>query len=53
MEKLCTVSKNTTHTTQYLKNTIKKWAEDLSRHLERRHTNGQKAHEKMFNIANN
>ena len=31
----------------------KKWAEDLSRHLERRHTNGQKAHEKMFNIANN
>ena len=33
-------------------NPIKKWAEDLNRHLQRRHTDGQKAHEEMLNIAN-
>ena len=28
---------------------LKKWAEDLNKH---RYSNGQQAHEKMFNIAN-
>ena len=37
-----------------INNPIKKWAEDLNRSkfLQRRHTDGQKAHEKMFNITN-
>ena len=34
-------------------NSIKKEAEDLNRHFhQRRHIDGQEAHEKMFNIAN-
>ena len=33
-------------------NIIKKWAEDQNRLLQRRHTDGQKAHEKMLNTAN-
>ena len=43
-----------THTTQYLKTkkkgTIKKWA-DL-KFLQRRHTDGEQTHEKVFNIGN-
>ena len=33
-------------------NPIKKWAEDLNDIFQRRHADGQKAHEKMFNITN-
>ena len=34
-------------------NAIKKWAEGQNRHFsKKRHTGGQEAHEKMFNIAN-
>ena len=34
-------------------NPIKKWVEELNRHFsQRRHTDGQEAHEKMFNITN-
>ena len=33
-------------------NTIKKWAEDLNRHFfQRRHTDGQQAHENILNIT--
>ena len=37
-----------------INNPIKKWAEGLNRSnfLQRRHTDGQKAHEKMLNITN-
>ena len=32
---------------------FKNWIEDLNRYFfQRRHIHGQKAHEKMFNIAN-
>ena len=31
---------------------IKKWAKEKQTFLQRRHTDGQKPHEKMFNIAN-
>ena len=30
---------------------IKNWAEDLNRSLQRRYTDGQEAHEKMFSIT--
>ena len=43
-----------THTTQHQKNNpIKKWADDLNRHLifQRRHIDGQQEHEKMLNIT--
>ena len=34
-------------------NPVKKWAEDLSKKcFQGRHMDGQEAHEKMFNIAN-
>ena len=33
-------------------NPIQKWAEDLKTFLQRRHTDGQEAHEKMLNITN-
>ena len=33
-------------------NLIKKWVEDMNGHLQRRHTNGQQTHEKIFNITN-
>ena len=33
-------------------NPIQKWAEDLETFLQRRHIDGQQAHEKMFNITN-
>ena len=33
------------------KKTIKKWAEDLHAFLQRRHIDGQRAHEKMLNTA--
>ena len=39
------------HATLY-KKTIKKWLEVLNRHLQRRQTDGQKSHEKIFNITN-
>ena len=42
-----------THITQQKDNVIKKWTEELNRHIfYRRHTDGQEAHEKMFNITN-
>ena len=50
----------TVHGAQYQKKAndpSKKWVEVLNRHLifffyERRHIDGQEAHEKMFNITN-
>ena len=33
-------------------NPIQKWAEDLNRFLQRRHTDGQEVHEKLLNITN-
>ena len=44
----------TAHGAQYQrnKNPIKKWAEDLSRLHQRRHTDGKETHEKMLNITN-
>ena len=33
-------------------NPVKKWVEDLKRHFTKEDTDGQEAHEKMFNITN-
>ena len=35
-------------TQQQQKNPVQKWAEALNRHFQRRHTDGQQAHEKML-----
>ena len=43
----------TGHTAQYKKNSIQKMdRRSKQTFLQRRHTDGQKAHKKMFNIAN-
>ena len=44
----------TAHGAQYQrnKNPIKKWAEDLSRLHQRRHTDGKETHENMLNMTN-
>ena len=45
------IHKQLHNSTSKTNNLIKIWAEDLNRHFSRRHTNGQEAYEKMFNVT--
>ena len=43
----------TAHAAPYKKQTpIKKWVQDLKRHFQRIHTDGQQEHDKILNISN-